>query len=96
MPPSCVSCPLSATILIRSLTGLTLKRASGRPRSWTLLCWCAVRILVLFTVGQVVHDIRLCYWIYPVTWTISSTVYLFVFRRVGTELLGGANPKAVL
>lgn len=92
-------CALFYCLVGFSHVASAVMRGLGKPMTpmlIMLLCWCAVRILVLFTLGQVVHDIRLCYWIYPVTWTISSTVYLFVFRRVGTELLGGANPKAVL
>ena len=60
-------------------------RGLGKPMTpmlVMLICWCAVRVLVLFTVGQAVHDIRLIYWIYPFTWSLSTIVYLFSFRKM--------------
>ena len=62
-----------------------LMRGLGKsmtPMLVMLLCWCAVRVLVLFTLGQAVHDIRLIYWIYPFTWSLSSLVYLVEFRKL--------------
>ena len=91
-------CALFYCLVGFSHVASAVMRGLGKPMTpmlIMLLCWCAVRILVLFTLGQVMHDIRLCYWIYPFTWTISSIVYLFVFRKVHTELLGGANSKAL-
>jgi len=55
-----------------------------------LTCWCAVRILVLFTLGQAVHDIRLAYWIYPFTWALSSAVYAVLLKRIHVDQLTGA------
>ena len=67
-----------------SHTASALMRGLGKPMTpmlVMLLCWCAVRVVVLFTLGQAVHDIRLIYWIYPFTWTLSTIVYLFEFRK---------------
>ena len=67
-----------------SHTASAVMRGLGKPMTpmlVMLICWCAVRVLVLFTVGQAVHDIRLIYWIYPFTWTLSTIVYLFSFRK---------------
>ncbi len=52
------------------------------PMIVMLVCWCAVRVVVLSTLGKVVHDIRLVYWIYPATWALSSLVYLYSLRRI--------------
>ena len=60
------------------------------PMVIMLTCWCAVRILVLFTIGQSVHDIRLAFWIYPFTWTLSSTVYCVLLKRIHVEQLSGS------
>lgn len=68
-------------------------RGLGKPMTPMIImltCWCAVRILVLFTVGQVFHDIRITYWIYPFTWTLSSIVYAALLRRLHVENLAGA------
>ena len=67
-----------------SHTASAVMRGLGKPMTpmlVMLICWCAVRVLVLFTLGQAVHDIRLIYWIYPFTWTLSTIVYLFEFRK---------------
>ena len=67
-----------------SHTASAVMRGLGKPMMpmlVMLICWCAVRVLVLFTLGQAVHDIRLIYWIYPFTWSLSTIVYLFSFRK---------------
>lgn len=57
------------------------------PMLVMMVCWCAVRVVTLMTIGKVVHDIRLTYWLYPLTWTISTLVYIYwiahepVFKR---------------
>jgi len=57
------------------------------PMVIMLTCWCAVRILVLFTLGQALHDIRLAFWIYPFTWALSSAVYVILLKRLHVEQL---------
>lgn len=52
------------------------------PAVVMLTCWCAVRVLVLFTVGVVFHDIRLAWWIYPITWFLSSVVFELYIRAI--------------
>ena len=67
-----------------SHTASAVMRGLGKPMIpmiVMLVCWCAVRVLVLFTVGQMLHEIWLIYWIYPFTWTLSSIVYLLEFRK---------------
>lgn len=65
-------------------------RGAGRPNVPLIVmlgCWCAVRVLILMTIGQTVHDIRLVYWIYPFTWALSSFVYIFFLRstKIGPQ-----------
>ena len=65
-------------------------RGAGRPNVPLIVmlgCWCAVRVLILMTIGQTVHDIRLVYWIYPFTWALSSIVYIFFLRstKIGPQ-----------
>ena len=67
-----------------SHTASAVMRGLGKPMVpmlVMLICWCAVRVLVLFTVGQAIHEIWLIYWIYPFTWSLSTAVYLFSFRK---------------
>ena len=68
-----------------SHTASALMRGLGKPMTpmlVMLICWCAVRVAVLFTLGQAIHEIWLVYWIYPFTWTLSSIYYLVNFRRM--------------
>ncbi len=65
-------------------------RGAGRPNVPLVVmlgCWCAVRVLILMTIGQNIHDIRLVYWIYPFTWALSSIVYIFFLKntKIGTQ-----------
>lgn len=56
-----------------------IMRGEGRPVVPVivmLVCWCAVRVTVLLTIGQFIHDIRLANWLYPITWSLSSIVYI--------------------
>lgn len=65
-------------------------RGLGKPTVPTiimLVCWCAVRVTVLFTIGQLIHDIHLVYWIYPFTWMISTLVYAIYFRKNSLDKL---------
>ncbi len=60
-------------------------RGIGKPVVPTvvmLTCWCAVRVITLMTIGRIYHNILLAIWIYPVTWTISTVVYLFYLRHL--------------
>lgn len=60
-------------------------RGLGKPAAplvIMLVCWCAVRVGVLFTIGQVYHNIQLAYWIYPFTWILSSVTFFIYIRSV--------------
>ena len=59
-------------------------RGLGRPvmpMVVMLVCWCAVRVVVLMTIGQSVHSLYLTHWLYPITWGLSSIVYVFDLRK---------------
>ena len=78
-------CALFYALVGFSHTASAVMRGLGKPMVpmlVMLICWCAVRVLVLFTAGQFVHDILLVCWIYPITWALSSLVYLISFRRL--------------
>lgn len=46
-----------------------------------LICWCAVRVVTLMTIGQVIHDIQITHWLYPLTWFLSSVVYFYWLKK---------------
>ena len=88
-------CALFYCLLGFSHTASAVMRGLGKPMTpmlVMLICWCAVRVALLFTVGQFLHDIRLVYWVYPFTWMLSTVAYLINFRKV--RLLG--HQEAIL
>ena len=86
-------CALFYCLVGFSHVASAVMRGLGKPVTpmvIMLTCWCAVRILVLFTLGQALHDIRLAYWIYPFTWALSSAVYAVLLKRIHVDQLSGA------
>ena len=62
----------------------SILRGLGRPvmpMVVMLVCWCAVRVVVLMTIGQSIHSLYLTHWLYPITWGLSSIVYMFDLRK---------------
>lgn len=88
-------CALFYCLVGFSHVASAVMRGLGKPMTPMIImltCWCAVRIAVLFTLGQLLHDIRLAYWIYPFTWTLSSAVYAVLLKRMHMDRLAGAAP----
>ncbi len=57
-------------------------RGAGKafvPMFIMLSIWCALRILYIALVTHYSGDIALIYWAYPITWTISSVIYLIYY-----------------
>ncbi len=58
-------------------------RGAGKafvPMFVMLSVWCALRILYIQLVMSFSGDIGLIYWAYPITWTISSVIYLIYYN----------------
>ena len=58
-------------------------RGAGKafvPMIIMLVFWCVVRITYITTVMHFVHDIQYIYWAYPITWSLSSVVYLIYYH----------------
>ena len=82
-------CALFYVLVGFSHTASAVARGLGKPMTpmlVMLICWCLVRVVVLATLGQVVHDIRLVCWIYPITWALSSVVYVFYLLDANKKL----------
>ena len=45
-----------------------------------LAIWCVLRIIYITVAMQFRHDIVLLYWAYPITWAISSAIYLVYYH----------------
>lgn len=59
-------------------------RGAGKafvPMCVMLSVWCVVRILYIILVMRLTGEIRYIYWAYPLTWGISSVIYLIYYLR---------------
>jgi putative MATE family efflux protein len=59
-------------------------RGAGKafvPMLVMLLVWCVIRIIYIMTVMRLFGQIELIYWAYPLTWAISSVIYLIYYLR---------------
>ena len=71
---------LCALALSHAMTGIF--RGAGKsivPMSVMLLIWCIFRI-TFTTIGlKIWMDIRIVFWAYPITWTLSSIIFIFYY-----------------
>lgn len=59
-------------------------RGAGKafvPMTIMLSVWCVFRIAYIEAVVYIFNDIRYIYWAYPLTWAISSIIYLIYYKR---------------
>lgn len=80
-------------------------RGAGKvfvPMSVMLAVWCVLRITYITIMMHYVHEIQYIYWAYPITWGISSIIYLFYylfadwihgFDRHGTGVSAGKSKQ---
>lgn len=57
-------------------------RGAGKafvPMVIMLSVWCVIRIVYIIAVMHITGDIRYIYWAYPLTWGISSVIYLIYY-----------------
>ncbi|HBO35119.1 MAG TPA: MATE family efflux transporter, partial [Sphaerochaeta sp.] len=74
---------LWALALSHAMAGIF--RGAGKsivPMSVMLAVWCIFRIIFIQVGLSIVMDIRVVYWAYPVTWTISSTIFFIYYFSV--------------
>lgn len=49
---------------------------------FTMLCfWCIVRVTYITVIIRLIPDIHLIFWAYPLTWSLSSIVFLLYFLK---------------
>lgn len=59
-------------------------RGAGRavvPMAVMLSVWCVFRILYITVMMHFFHALPLLFWAYPLTWSISSVLFLFLYLR---------------
>lgn len=59
-------------------------RGAGKtniPMIVMLMSWCVIRITYITITIQIIPDIRVIFWAYPLTWFISSVVFLIYYKK---------------
>ena len=59
-------------------------RGAGKstvPMFVMLVCWCIIRVSYISISVHFIPDIRVIFWAYPLTWCLSSIVFLLYFLR---------------
>ena len=59
-------------------------RGAGKatvPMFTMLACWCLFRVTYLSVAVKLVNEITTVSWAYPITWTLSSTIFLIYFLK---------------
>lgn len=70
-------------------------RGLGRPivpMAVMLAVWCALRITYITVTLHFIHDIGVIFWAYPLTWSISSLLFLHYLRHCTIPRVGGGAP----
>ncbi len=73
-------------------------RGAGKafvPMTIMLSVWCVFRIAYIETVVHLFHDINMIYWAYPITWAISSVIYI-IYYKCSDWVHGFENPHQPL
>lgn len=59
-------------------------RGAGKaavPMLIMLLCWCVIRITYIIVTVHFIPDIHVVFWAYPLTWSLSSIIFLVYFLK---------------
>ena len=62
-----------------------LYRGAGKaivPMSVMLSIWCVFRIIFIRVGLSLIWDIRVIFWAYPISWIISSIIFIIYYFRV--------------
>lgn len=62
----------------------SILRGAGKtniPMIVMLISWCVIRITYITIMIRIIPDIRVIFWAYPLTWFISSVVFLIYYKK---------------
>lgn len=61
-----------------------IMRGAGRatvPMFVMMICWCVIRVSYITIATKLIPSIQVIFWAYPITWTLSSAVFLIYFLK---------------
>lgn len=59
-------------------------RGAGRaivPMLVMMVCWCVIRVSYITLIARASGDIRMVFWAYPITWTLSTIAFAIYYTR---------------
>lgn len=62
----------------------SILRGAGRavvPMTVMMTFWCVVRVAFLTVAVPMTQSIQMVYWVYPLTWTLSSAAFLLYYKK---------------
>nr|WP_072901454.1 MATE family efflux transporter [Hathewaya proteolytica] len=69
-------------------------RGAGKslvPMLVMLICWCVIRVAYVTVTINFINDIKVVFWAYPITWTLSSIVFVIYYFK--SNWLHGLDSK---
>ncbi|HBA64292.1 MAG TPA: MATE family efflux transporter [Lachnospiraceae bacterium] len=61
-----------------------IMRGAGRatvPMFVMMCCWCIIRVIYITVTIHFIPKIQVVFWAYPITWTLSSLIFLFFLLK---------------
>ncbi|MBQ6796655.1 MAG: MATE family efflux transporter [Clostridia bacterium] len=61
-----------------------IMRGAGKavvPMLTMMACWCVIRVTYITLMIRMIPNIQVVFWAYPLTWTLSSIVFLIYFLK---------------
>lgn len=46
-----------------------------------MMCWCVIRVSFLSVMIPLTHSIQAVYWVYPLTWSLSSLAFFWYYKK---------------
>lgn len=71
-------------LLAFSHTVAGIMRGAGKstvPMFVMMICWCIIRITYITIIVQFIDEIQVVFWAYPLTWTLSSILFLIYMLK---------------
>lgn len=59
-------------------------RGAGKstiPMFVMLICWCIIRVSYITIAVRIIPDIKVIFWAYPITWTLSSILFIIYYFK---------------
>jgi Na+-driven multidrug efflux pump len=59
-------------------------RGAGKasvPMTIMLICWCIIRVIYITVTVRLIPDIRVVFFAYPLTWTLSTIAFLVYYFK---------------